>query len=234
MPSGSASRKARRSKGQRQGGTSTASSGLVLRVIKNDPEVAWLGEFMQKLGEKAFGVERFEKLKPKHQRGWIKFSNKMARLGKSMARKEGDFFGFLRFIERIADGDDAADLTAIEAEFEAFETEPRIQTGDGDSRAAEERRRDEQLRANLAILKAWRISHLTMTGLTVVCVVVALVLIAVSVITREVEYLGGSGIVAGVAGALVKFFVGGPSPFDAIAGLTDPTSPNLDSSEGRR
>ena len=222
MASRTASKKAKRGASRpAKGDTSTASRGLVLRVIRNDPECEWIGGFVQQFGERSFGVERFEQLNDQQRVGWIRFNNAMARIGRSVAQGEGDHRGVLRFLERVGEEEESTELAQVEAEVEAVAKTPGAAGGenspeDGEKERAaalleeeiEDRRHKRALRkathaqkmrdweARRKIQVAW---DAVVIGVTVFCVLVSTILIVFGVVSDEPRLIGGSGITAGIA-----------------------------------
>jgi hypothetical protein len=198
MASNRAPGKAKRGAGRKKrGSTSTTSQGLVLRVIKNDPECAWMAGFVQQLGEKFFGGERFGDLNDRQRRGWFRFNVSMARIGKSIARREGDYTSLLSFLERIGEDESDADFAQVQAEVEALGKKE-------DPAGARERREDALLDAYLDDRETWRKSHRTKVGLTVFWVLFTALMIVVAAASEKAGFVGGSGISAGVAVWLIN------------------------------
>lgn len=200
MASKRAGKQARRGARKKGGSTSTASQGLVLRVIKNDPECEWLTGIVQQLGEKFFDVESFADLDTQQRIGWIRFNKAIARIGKSVARKEGDFHSFLGFLERVAEDEENPDLVQIEAEIDELDPE--------------EQRKQALHQARLRDLQAWRDNQRTLIRLIVFSVLFTATMIAFGVVSEKAVFFGGAGLGAGMTIGLIKaVFSGDMNPF---------------------
>lgn len=196
-------RKSRRAKGS----TSTASQGLVLHVIKKDPECEWLADFVQQMGERFFGVERYEQLNAQQRAGWIRLNDAMARVGRSVGQGEADFKSVLGFLERVGTEEGSADLAEVEAEVEAEVKALTAGRGSENENAAssdallEEVARavhEQEIRdwvARRRVQLAWDVIVL---GATVSCLLIT-TLIILGVIGDEARLLGGTAVTAGIA-----------------------------------
>jgi hypothetical protein len=196
-----------------EGRTSSASHGLVLRVIQRDQKCAWLEDFVQQIGEKFFGVERFTDLTPKQRVGWIRFNNAMARIARKVALGEADFPSLLRFLERIGSEDGSAELAEIEAEITTLAKGPAADDGraiSSDTLLAEvlQERKEEQLRRNAVHdqeMHDWELRRKVqlawdciVLAATVSCLVLA-VLIILGVLGNEARMIGGTAVTGGIA-----------------------------------
>lgn len=191
--------------GQGQGKTSSATHGLVLRVIQRDQKCVWLEDFVQQLGEKFFGVDQFVDLTSKQRTGWIRFNNAMARVARRVALGEADFPSLLRFLERIGSDEGSKELAEIEAEIEALASGSALMHGETSPSAVldevlqshRERRAQE-----MWDWKARRVVQLAWDGIvlaaTVSCFVLA-VLIILGVVGNEARMIGGTAITGGIA-----------------------------------
>jgi hypothetical protein len=188
-----------------EGKTSSASHGLVLRVIRKDQKCVWLADFVQQLGEKFFGVDRFSDLNSQQRVGWIRFNNAMARISRKVVQGEADFPSLLRFLERIGSEEGSAELAEIEAEVEALATGRAPGKADANSTAllgevieGHRERRIQEMRdwkARRMVQLAWDIIVL---GATVSCLVLA-VLIILGAVGSEARMIGGTAVTGGIA-----------------------------------
>jgi hypothetical protein len=202
---------------QGKGSTSTASQGLVLTVIKGDPQCRWMGEFIQQAGEKFYGVEHKTDLTPAQRVGWIRFNSAMAAIGRSLARGKADFNSLLGLLERIGSDEGSADLAGVEAEVKA-EVAALMKDGSADGEAAAgsdalldeviRDRKEERVRLNAVHAEEmhdWRARRKVqmawdciVLGATISCLVLV-TLIILGVIGDEARMIGGTAVTAGIA-----------------------------------
>jgi hypothetical protein len=212
MANKSAARKARREAARKRkgrGGTSTASRGLVLSVISEDPELQWLAGFVQQFGEKLFAVKGTGDLDRKQRIGWIRISHAIAKTGKSLADDAGDQQGFLRILDGIGENEGEVDLAVIQAELRALDE--GLESGN----EAAERREEDVHRADLDDRKAWRDNQRTLVRVVVFSVLFTAALITFCVVTGK-----GMPVSAAIAGGMtIGLFrttvSGGMNPFSA-------------------
>jgi len=189
----------------------------VLHVVKKDQKCDWLGDFVQQLGEKFFGVERYEQLNDQQRVGWIRFNNAVARLGRLMAQGEADFHSLLGFLERIGSDEGSAELAEVEAEVKAeIEALAKSQSSEIGSAISSDallvemlqERKEEQVRRNAVHdqeMRDWTLRRRVqlawdciVLAATASCLVIA-VLIILGVVGNEARMIGGTAVTGGIA-----------------------------------
>jgi DNA-binding TFAR19-related protein (PDSD5 family) len=191
---------------QSQAGASPASNGLVVRAIKNDPAgKEQIISLVQQLGELRFGVKYIEELEGEQQRSWIRFNH-------SVNQAHGDYAGLVRLIEQVIEEERDADLRLVEAKIRALKKKSKAearraaknQQRKEEQEDAEEKRKDALLQSNLQDQATWRNNQQTLVRLTVFCVLFTSAMIVLGAVSEKATFLGGSGIGAGIAIALVR------------------------------
>lgn len=248
-------RKKRRGRAKAEVGAPQASSGLVLRSIKDGPEGGQLISLIQQIGELRFGVKRIEELNAEQKHNWIKLSN-------AIARAQGDYSRLTALIAEVIEELGVAEISLsrakvadLERRREVFEKQAAEERNREEAREhAEEERKDALFKVVLAdqelglreresshaqyisdrkVRRAW---DMTLIGISVFSVLLSAFLIVFAVVHEKLIFLGGSGVTAVIAVAGIVRIVWGwresaPPEMDAASPETERIVPGLSQGE---